>query len=145
MTPFQAQGSGFSADFTPHPSCLPPRGRGQYIEQGPKTPRALSGHHRQSHTPAERWPEPGSVTASSCPGVTQHWAVRDRGLWLLLPAPDRAGQVPAYGHGESRVSHSLIQEQQGGCLTCGSGGKRTPKQTPALVEKGPDAAGHIYS
>lgn len=34
LTPFQAQGSGFSADFTPHPSCLPPRGRGQDTEQG---------------------------------------------------------------------------------------------------------------
>lgn len=29
LTLFQAQGSRFGADFTPHPSCLPARGGGQ--------------------------------------------------------------------------------------------------------------------
>lgn len=83
-----------------HPVCLPGAEARTWSRvhawlAGPKNPEAVSGHHRQSHTPAEHWPEPGSVTASSCPGVTQRWAVGDRGLWLLLPAPDRAGAGPS--------------------------------------------------
>lgn len=82
-----------------HPVCLPGAEARTWSRvhawlAGPKNPEAVSGHRRQSHTPAERWPEPGSVTASSCSSVTQRWAVGDRGLWLLLPAPDRAGAGP---------------------------------------------------
>lgn len=85
---------------------------------GPKNPRAVSGQHRQSHTPAEQWP--GSVTSSSCPDVTQ--LLGGQRPWTLAFAScscQEQGQAPAYGHGESRASHSLIEEQQGGSLTCG--------------------------
>lgn len=81
---------------------------------GPKNPRAMSGHHRQSHTPAER------QEASPLPPVpvshnTGRSEIADFGFCFLLLTEQ--GQVPAYGHGESRVCHSLIEEQQGGCLT----------------------------
>lgn len=86
LTPFRAQMSGFSADFTPHSSCLPPRGGGWdkvactpgWLD--PKTLGPWQGHHGQSHTLAQSWPEPGSVSASCCPGVTR-WG--GRGSWTL--------------------------------------------------------------
>lgn len=49
----------------------------------------------------------------------------DFGFCFLLLTEQ--GQVPAYAHGESRASHSLIEEQQGGCLTLGAWGKMHAK------------------
>lgn len=89
---------------------------------GPKNPRAVSG---QSHTPAEQ--RPGSVTASSVPlSHKVGWSeIVDFGFCFLLLTEQ--GQVPAYGHGESGVSHSLIEEQQGGSLTRGLWGETHAK------------------
>lgn len=49
----------------------------------------------------------------------------DFGFCFLLLTEQ--GQVPAYGHGHSRASHSLIEEQQGGCLTHGVWGETHAK------------------
>lgn len=119
MTPFRAQGSGFGADFTPHPSCLPPRGGGQNAERHAYRlagwTQKPQGRGRGSTGRTTRQPRAGrSEEASVLPAVTHRRAVGDHGLWLLLPAPDKEqGQVPAYGHGESEASHSLIEEQRG--------------------------------
>lgn len=108
LTPFQAQMSGFSADFTPHPSCLPPRGGGWDTEWHvrhvrlagwtQKTPGPRQGHRRQSHTLAgARKRQCFLLSRCHTSGRT---GIMDFGFRFLLLT---------YGHGESKASHSLIE------------------------------------
>lgn len=119
LTPFRAQGSRFGADFTPHPSCLPPQGGGWDAERRARLAgwtQKPRGHGRGSTGRATRQLRTGrSREASVLPAVPVSHVGRseiaDFGFCFLLPTEQ--GQVPAYGHGESKVSHSLIEEQQG--------------------------------
>lgn len=117
LTLFQAQRSRFSADFTPHPSCLPAQGGGQDADWCTCLPgwtQKLQGRGRSTTGRAtHQWRAGRSQETSVLPAVLVSHVVRwleivDFGLCFLLSMEQ--GQVSVHSHAKSKASHSLIKE-----------------------------------
>ena len=101
-----------------HPVCLPGAEAGTQsgvarLAGWTQKPRGRGTTGRATHRPgASRSQETPVLPAAPVSHVERSETV-DFGFCFLLLTEQ--GQVPAYGHGESKASHSLIEEQQGGC------------------------------